>query len=211
MYSYGYGDQAGSSAAKPVCWGRDFSDGNAECRGCPFLSSCKDHIIRSNVNRPGVPQAMPAPVPMYPQQVQPMYQAYPVPMPQQAMVPVQQMQPSYVRPAPPPPPQPQYRTQQAVQQQPQAPLVPTQFANMPPQDWYGKVQDPLFLLITTAPPLMRPQMVGETYAQRWIKNVGLSMMEAALAHTFLAVRQLFLPPAPPDPNTPVDINMFKPH
>jgi hypothetical protein len=198
-FGYAYGDQAGSTIARPVCWGKDFSEGNAECRGCPFTATCKDHIIRLNMNRTAAPPYMqPVPVPLaVPQQPPPFYAAYPV---QQAPAPVPQI-PVYGKP-----PQPLVQTMPVRAAPPaQAQMVPQQAQQVLPQysrpspyiDWYGAVQDPLFYVVTTAPPLMRPQMQGESYAGRWIKNVGLSMLEAGLMHTFLAVRQLTLPPEPP--------------
>jgi hypothetical protein len=44
-----------SIVERPRCWGRSYDDATRECRGCGFQVSCKDEIIKMNVNRPVVP------------------------------------------------------------------------------------------------------------------------------------------------------------
>ena len=87
-----------------------------------------------------------------------------------------------------------------------APMMPAQTIPMPAPvpvqhpvqmsalDWYGRFQDPLHYSLMTAPPPYRPQMPGESFFERVMKNVGLAMLEAVAMQGLLAVRQMVLPP-----------------
>lgn len=97
------------------------------------------------------------------------------------------------RPQTPVAPQP---AQQQAMQIPQQQQVPARF-----QDWYGRVQDPMFYAVTTAPPPFRPQFEGESFGERVMKNAGLAMAEAAVGQVLLAIRQMFLPPGPVRPTS----------
>jgi hypothetical protein len=46
---------------------------------------------------------------------------------------------------------------------------------------------------------MRPQMAGETFLERVVKNAALSMLEKGAAECFLAIRQMILAPTMPIP------------
>ena len=160
---------------RPRCWGRSFDEMSSECRKCGFQNSCKDEIIRLNINRPAPPMAMqpmygPAPAVPYaaPQQVPPMMAFQPQP--------------------PPRPQQPQQYAQEAVQR-----TVPMAMTQQPP---YGWLHDPLYYTMAATPPPVRPQMQGESFVERVAKNAGLAMVEALFGQCFLAVRQLILPPTP---------------
>jgi hypothetical protein len=195
MYTYG-NPATGAVDNRPRCWGQSFNSEDPECRRCAFQASCRDQVIRMNVNRQvQVPQA---PAPVSPTQQyfqnfqQPVYNPQPylpsAPVAQQATVPVVQ--------APQPPPQP-VRVQAPIPPRPMTPVAPQQPAPIfGANDWYGRVQDPMMYHIGAAPPPYRPQMEGESFFERVSKNVGLAMMEGFFGQLFLAVRQMVLPPAP---------------
>jgi hypothetical protein len=61
------------------------------------------------------------------------------------------------------------------------------------------MQDPLYYTIHAAPPPMRPQLQGEGFFDRVVKNAALSMMESFFASMFLAVRQMIWAPDPEPP------------
>ena len=186
---YPYADAAGSMAGRPTCWSKvsQYDDRSSECRGCGWQASCRDTIIRAN-SQPMQPQPPMQPqYPNYPFQV-PGLQAVPPGLPpmtmQQRLGTLPPVQPTRMVPQ-------QAAYPMPVQQPPQQQQAIT-------EDWYGRVNDPLFYGITTAAPQYRPQMPGESFFERLTKNVGLSMLEAAFAHTFLSIRQLILPPRPRD-------------
>lgn len=174
-----YGTPSAPVVERPRCWGRSFDEMSGECRRCGFQNSCKDEIIRCNINRPA---------PM--QQYQPAYgpaPAVPYAVPQQAP-PMQYQQPQaplMQRP-------PQQLAQEAAQR---AMMMNTvQMTQQPP---YGWMHDPLYYTMAATPPPVRPQMMGESFGGRVAKNIFLAMIEALFGQCFLAVRQLILPPAPP--------------
>lgn len=183
---------------RPGCWGdsRVYDSENRECRGCGFQNSCREQVVKITMNRqqpvqqvttpsyshqfPTSPYAQPVQLPI-PVPIQMMSQPAPIP------VPVQRFQPQPPMPIPMPPPA-QY--QRPVQQQPSQHFAPQSFS----YDWYGRHQDPLYFTITTSPPPFRPQMEGETFVERVLKNLILDMGSIAAFHIGLALRQMFLPP-----------------
>lgn len=193
---------------RPGCWSRvDVYDSeNRECRGCGFQESCRAQVIKtintqqqaavqqvSNVPSPyyspGFPPqtqyAVPQQVPVYQPQLQP--RPF-MPLTQYAAAPSYAAPPQRVgppQPAPQAPPQ-----QQMPQQMQQAPV-----------DWYGRMTDPLFFQILSPPPF-RAQMQGETFVERVGKNMMLDMGTMAFFHLGLALRQMFLPPQPLQPQQP---------
>jgi hypothetical protein len=191
---YAYGDQTGSSLGRPQCWGRDFDERSQECRGCQFQTTCKEAILRANVSSrafssPTAPMPAPMPFGMAPQPPQVRY-VNPVPGPQAAVpVPVH-AQPQSTGPA--------WKSwtspYQPAVQAPAAPVTPPAIPTA--DDRYGWVSDPLFYQLLTAPPMYRPQLPGETFTERLVKNIGLSAVEAGLSQLLLAVRQLVFPPKP---------------
>lgn len=200
-------------AERPPCWGRSFNNEDPECRRCSYQNSCRDQIIRlsQSLNRQPAPVLQPpAPATVTPtsyfaqfQQVHPQaaptlpvpYQPAPAPVPV-ATAPAAP-QPVVVRhyappPAPPAPPKPpvQVATQPAVPPPPQM------------MDVYGRVQDPMYTMVTSAIPPFRPQMEGESFGMRVGKNMILVALEAVFGQIFLAVRQVFWPPTMPTVQKP---------
>lgn len=68
--------------------------------------------------------------------------------------------------------------------------------------WYGAVPDPMTHILGASAPPFRPQVQGETFMARVLKNVLLAAGEAVLDQAKLGLRQvMWLPEIPP-----VDIN-----
>lgn len=202
-----------NAAERPKCWGKDFNSEDRECKGCSWQASCRDQVIRSAVNRQPTVQQVQAPMSYY----QPFQQQQFVPQPQPMMQAPAPFQPP--KPAPAPvqiqvqPPQPQY---QVTQYRPPVPAAQVQVpqpitAQQAPAmflELYGRYQDPLFYPLTTAPPPYRPQMTGETFFERVVKNTGLAILETVFMQGLLAARQMVLPPMPAQSNT-VDVTPEK--
>lgn len=169
---------------RPRCWGKSFDETDRECRGCGFQNSCKDELIRNNVNRPR--GAMAAPAYYAPQPVRP----YATP---QAVHPLQQPVTSYPYHQPVAPPASNVMT---VAKALSPMMGPPQLQPTPQAHRYGWLQDPLYWTIHSAPPPMRVQMDGETFLERVVKNAALAMLEKGAAECFLAIRQMLLAPAP---------------
>lgn len=181
-------------AERPRCWGKEYNDVARECRGCGFQNSCKEEIVRQNVNRgqQTVPFYQPATQMQAPTHV-PVYAPAPQPVQQ---VPQYQQVPFNTQVA---------RTVQAIppQAQPQ-PVVPARTVQvMPaPQNYgYGWIQDPLAYTLASCPPPVRHQMPGETFMERAAKNTALAMAETFFGQCMLAVRQYVWAPDAPEPKT----------
>lgn len=194
-----YGDS--QTGNRPGCWGRTdvYDSENRECRGCGFQNSCRNQVIKLTPQQQVIPQApMNAPT-YYPYQTAPYQAPVPAPMPMQAPVPapmqIARYQPS-VTPAPIAPPT--YVAPAPVRVPAPIPTQqPQQMQNVPPQqDWYGRMQDPLFFHILSPPPF-RPQMPGEVFGERLLKNLALDVAAMACGHLMLGLRQMILPPGPP--------------
>jgi hypothetical protein len=191
---YQYGSPAAGTDGRPRCWGQSFNSEDPECRRCAYQASCRDQVIRSNVNRQ---QAVPVapPIPAAAQQyfqnyAPPSYSPQPYQVPATTVVqvqPVPQPQPVPVRVAAPVPPRPPQQVQQGQ-------TYPHQPIGM--HDWYGRMQDPMMYTVHAAPAPFRPQMEGESFFERVAKNTALAMVEGFFAQMFLAVRQMVLPPPP---------------
>lgn len=191
MAQFQYGTPSAPVIERPRCWGRTYDEMTGECRRCGFQNSCKDEIIRCNINRPA---------PM--QQYQPMYgqpPMMPYAAPQQLNQPViyQQQQVAGV------PIRPQQNQQQLAQETAQRAMLmnTVQPMQQPP---YGWLHDPLYYTMAATPPPVRPQMQGEGFMERVVKNAGLAMVEALFGQCFLAVRQLILPPKV-EPKPAIDV------
>lgn len=191
MQSQPFGDpQVGN---RPGCWGRTdvYDSDSRECRGCGFQSTCRNQVIKST------PAQAVAPVnqPYYSQYTAP---ALPYMAPQLAQAPIQVAR--YQAPAP-APIAPMYTTPAPapVRVQAQVPTLSHQQMQpgQPQQDWYGRMQDPLFFQILSPPPF-RPQMHGENFGERLFKNLMLDLASMAMGHLMLGLRQMVLPPQPPD-------------
>lgn len=181
-----------------------FDVNSRECRGCASTNSCRDQIQRSqNARRfavgpppsanptaqyfqqfapPGVPQYAPPPT-IIPVQAQAFAPTATVPTPMHAPLAMHQQAPV-----------------QAIQQA-RPPQAPIQAFPAPQQYGYGWLHDPLYYTAVASPPPMRPQMSGENFMERMMKNVGLAMLESFFLQSFLAVRQLVLPPTPGQEDT----------
>jgi hypothetical protein len=208
------GTQTGN---RPGCWGRNdiYDLQSRDCRGCGFQTSCRDQIIKQTMN------TQPSPVPQVnsPTHIPSYYSTFlqPTPFAQPQQVPQQfapQAPPMFQQPQPPqqqvsvfkfqPPPVPMQAA--PAFQAPRPPSVPVmqppqpqqlqQQVLMGQQDFYGRVQDPLFYALM-APPPFRPQMEGETFMERVGKNLLLDLTSMACFHLGLALRQMFMPPSLP--------------
>lgn len=178
----------------PICHGNPklYDSTDRECRACSHLTSCREVVAAANYNQQV-------------QQVQQVQQAAPFSSgPQPFFAPGQQAQ-APQRPTWPPPPtqQPSYpQPWQAPQRPPvQAMQIiqPTQQATainyvQYAQETYGRMNDPLHSMIYSCPVPPRPQMAGESFKSRMMKNVGLALAETFLAQLLLGVRQAVLPP-----------------
>lgn len=188
---FNYGTQTAPVVERPRCWGRSYDEVSSECRRCGFQNSCKEDIIRANMGRPMVPQQPqygstmygPAPTSPYavPQNVAPI-----VYQPQQALQPRPMQMPQAVLA-----PQQQQQAPQVAQEVAQRAMMANTVVQQPP---YGWLHDPLYYTMAATPPPVRPQMQGESFTERVVKNAGLAMVEALFGQCFLAVRQLVLPP-----------------
>lgn len=207
--SLSHGDPA--SGNRPGCWGRSdvFDSESRECRGCGFNSTCRSQVIKMTINQqptvPQVTQTIPAyysPIP------QPAHLPYQVPhspvAPAPIPAPVAQVAPAPVsiqryNPPAPAPVAPSYMAPRVASPQPTQPTQPVAVAGQPfVQDFYGRMQDPLFFQILSPPPF-RSQMMGESFGERFFKNLMLDLGTMAFFHAGLALRQMFLPPQPPQP------------
>lgn len=156
----------------PQCWGKQFGDEDEECQNCSFNVSCRpatiNHVSKSQRS----------------------YLPSPTPRPQSSVFTLPVVNNQYQTPhlqSPPPLPQPTYSRPAVGQPLPNAPLpIPT----LPPNPGYHQQQ-------TFFPPgwnapiayLPRPAMnngnwwqyQNESTGQRLVKNVLLSMFQAAVA------------------------------
>jgi hypothetical protein len=193
----------GTLVERPRCWGMEaaFDITSRECRGCAATNSCRDQIQRTqNARRFAV--APPAGV----NQTAQFFQQF---APQPTVIPVhaQAFAPTATAQAPVPAPLPvvhQMPFQQQAIQQARPPQAPVQAFPSPSQYGYGWLHDPLYYTAVASPPPMRPQLDGESFFERMMKNVGLAMLESFFLQSFLAVRQLVIPPGP-NQGEPTDI------
>lgn len=178
--AYRYGDPSSSPVLlgpKPPCWGSSkYDNEDRECRACGFQNTCRDYVLKS---KPAQTTA-PVPVASYFNQFQPQ-QPYAasqaITQPAKVIVPV----------AP---------TPQIINIKPTTQSQPTPDI----KDRYGQFQDPMFMSIKTTPSVMRPQLTGETFAHRIVKNMVLASVESALGEFLLGVRQLLWAPIREDEN-----------
>jgi hypothetical protein len=175
----------------PSCYGLSYDNDSRECRGCGFQNTCRELVIKAKNN-----MTSPTTTEYYRQfgvgggsgyggvSIAPL-RAPVAPMPQPSthttLLPL--TRPQVFQP----------QTSQYYQQQNIPPGYP------PPVRYgdYGWMQDPLHYAMAGAPTPMRPQMPGESFAERTMKNAGLAMAEALLMQGVLAVRQLVLAPNMP--------------
>lgn len=183
MHPQSYGSTEGN---RPGCWGRPdvFDAGDRECRGCGFQATCRAQVIKLTPNQQ-VPVTTPAP---YYASYAPYAQQSNV-QPAPAPAPIMRYQPPLPAPMPVPVAPPQYTAPVRVATQPTQPAQQP----APAQDWYGRMQDPLFFTVLSPPPF-RPQMQGENFGERVLKNLALDLAAMAAGHMMLALRQMLLPP-----------------
>lgn len=184
--TYSYGVPANTRSLAPPCFGKSYDNDNRECRGCSFQTSCRDEVIKTRNSM------APTTTDYYRQfgyggaSIAPL-RAPVAPAPQamsSAAAP-----PPYIgfgRPSMQPP------AQQYSQQLPPGYPPPPRYGD------YGWLQDPLHYMMASAPTPMRPQMPGESFAERALKNAGLSMAEAFFMQAVMSVRQLVLAPKMPE-------------
>lgn len=180
-----YGDPATNSSVlgpRPPCWGTSkYDNEDRECRNCGFQNTCREQTIKTKtavVPTVAVPTAVPTPS-NYFSQFQPAT-AYAAPRPLPAV---------QARPIVPPSPVP---VQPAVPIHQTVPIqAVAQHQQMPPmiQDRYGQFQDPMFVTIKATPGIMRPQLPGESFPERVMKNMALASLESAIGEVLLGVRQ----------------------
>lgn len=172
--TFTYGDPATKTSAspKPPCWGTSkFDNEDRECRACGYQHTCREQTIKAKAAQ------APTPATSYFSQFQP---AVPYAAPQ-TIVQAPQTTPIPVAPRVVPIP-----TQQVPQAAP--PISPGI------QDRYGQFQDPMFATLKSSPSVMRPQLPGEQFHQRVMKNMALAGVEAALGEVLLGVRQFLWTP-----------------
>lgn len=168
----------GIQSQRPNCWSdaRYFNPNTRECRGCSFVTSCRDEITRIQ-NR----------------QVSP-YGGYQTPAPnmpvQQQAMPTSQ----FGVPA---------RQVPAVQSPVNQPVISAYPA--PQRYQYGWLTDPLYYTMQASPPPMRPQLDGESFMERMFKNMALDASASAVANVYWAIRQAVLAPEPV-PNQMVEVS-----
>lgn len=215
--SYTYG----APSERPRCWGdsRVYETTSRECRSCPFQNSCGDQITRArNAHQlaqatiqtpvqqqvpaygnayfaqyapPQVAQPLPVIQPATSYQPPPTYQAPATYQTTQVPVQVRPVQPT---PAPVQPvPVQTVQTGAQMMQRPAYPPLPV----APPADRYGWMADPLYYTIAATPVPPRPQYEGETFVARVGKNMMLDMAESFFKQCLLGIRQVVLPPDPP--------------
>jgi hypothetical protein len=181
LTGYQYGNPSPESRLKiqeerPRCWGKSYEEGDRTCRGCGFQNSCKEEIFRqSSMPRPiAPPYTAPAPTRPY---------AFPQPV-TSSIQPYSPQVPTYA---------PIARTAPVAQPAPVVPVA-APAPQQQPVHRYGWLHDPLYQMIHSAPPPMRTQMEGETFAGRVMKNTALAMLEKGVAELFLAIRQVIFAP-----------------
>lgn len=113
--------------------------------------------------------------------------------------------------------QPPSSSQVPVHIGPPAAAAPTRNAQPPTSIYppteryqYGWLTDPLYYTMCASPPPMRPQLQGENFWERIVKNMVLSAGESMFMHAFLAMRQLVLPPEEPARTQTVDVGQVPP-
>lgn len=192
MQSQSYGST--SVGNRPPCWGRPdvYDAGDRECRGCGFQTTCRAQVIKLTPTQQISPVNSPAPyyTTYAPYAPQPAVQPAPVPAPVPA--PITRYQPPAPAPMMPVAP-PTYTAPVKVATQPTQTVHPQVHQQMLAQDWYGRMQDPLFFTVLSPPPF-RPQMQGENFGERVLKNLALDLAAMAAGHLMLALRQMLLPP-----------------
>lgn len=166
----------------PPCHGSQhkYDPTHQECRQCVFQNSCRDKVEAAR--RGAVPVAV-VHNPFQP--AIPQHQFQPVHQPQQQFHP----QPAYFQPPPQVPQNPYLQQYRAVPQQMQA--IPVA------QEFYGRLQDPMHYILPANPVPLRPQMQGETFMQRVVKNAVLGFGELLCFELGKMFRQMVLPPPPP--------------
>lgn len=208
-----------SPMSPPSCYGRSYDNDSPVCSSCSINSACRQEIMKVAFQPQFQPPAPPAPgqqaIPYQPYRTPTPYQppTYSAPPSYSAPPWMQQQQPSY-------PPQQAFRVPVAT-----APQVPAQAAQqmvaqavqhvlqgMPysPIGVYGAIPDPAIAMLSSIPPIFRPQMTGETFWVRVLKNLGARLLEVLLDEAKIAIRQAVFPPVPTHPpvasQTTVDVS-----
>lgn len=176
----------GAPAGAPVCWGSAYNSEDRTCRNCPFAGTCRNEVLRKDLAaRPVGVQPTPPPSPYY-AAPQPVYVApRPVNMPPPQYSAPQPVPIRYGTPGPAP-----------VQMQQQPPQRATPIQPAPLQYGYGSFYDPMYYALGQVPEPFRPQVQGESFLERVMKNMMLAGVGAIFKEGLLAVRQLQWWPQP---------------
>lgn len=164
----------------PSCYGKSYDNETRECQGCKFQTNCRDEVIKARNNMStttdyyrnfgyGGANIMPLRSPV-------------------AQAPTPQILPQYPQYPPNRPTLFPSATPQLSQ------IVPVGYPTPARYGEYGWLQDTLHYTMASSPTPMRPQMPGESFGERAMKNAGLAMAEAFFMQAVLAVRQLVLAP-----------------
>ena len=174
MPAYQYGSPP--APQRPQCWGdeRYHNPSTRECRGCYYQTSCKDQILRSRGYQPAPAVSPPSVAPYGYVPTPPGYPAPPAP--------------SQVVPVNVAPPQAQAVVRQPP---PQQGIYPA-----PERYGYGWLTDPMYYQMAASPPPMIPQLEGETFFERLLKNMVIDGMRSLTFQLHLAARQWVWPVAP---------------
>ena len=194
-----------SPSSPPFCYGKSYDNDSRACASCALNNPCRQEIIRVAF----VPQYQ-APVPPALVNQPAPYQPYQPYQPAQYAAPPQYQAPPWLqKPTMPPPPTTGYRipVQTApvaptpVQQVVQAAVQQIMQGGYSPIGIYGAIPDPAIAMLSSIPPIFRPQMQGESFWMRVLKNLGARLIEVLLDEAKIAVRQAVFPPPPPAPVT----------
>lgn len=167
----------------PPCWGnpRSFDPNGRECLSCGVRGSCKDRVDAQKA------------LPVY---SAPTYQPPYTP-------PATYAAPTYSPPAYYQPNYAQTTNPWAQQARPSLPVVQTPQPSPSPApavyqhdgEFYGRYNDPFHYAVAHNPSPPRYQLQGESFAERFIKNMFLGSLEAASLEVTKGIRQMVLPPS----------------
>lgn len=181
----------------PGCWGSGYNSEDRVCRNCSYSGTCRNEVVRKDLaaRAVGVP-AGPPPSPFF------------APQPVQWAPQVRPQQSAY--PQPPTPVAVRYGPQTvAPQSQPQQRQAPQPLQPAPLQYGYGSMYDPMYYALGQVPEPFRPQVMGESFMERVVKNMILAAAGSVFKEGLLAVRQLHWWPKPkelPAAEHVVDVN-----
>lgn len=181
----------------PPCWGnpRSFDPNGRECLSCGVRGSCKDRVDAQKAAAPATTYAAPYTPPAT---YAPQAYAAPYTPPTTYYQHTTYQQPTYVPATTNPWSQQQARPGLPVVQTPQPAPAPGPVAYQHDGEFYGRYNDPYHYAVAQTPLPPRYQLQGETFAERFMKNMFLGSLEAASVELTKGIRQMVLPPSKKD-------------